>query len=125
MRDLDRLAQECDYDTKLAVTAWVFKHILAHATDRGSFRGLIYERRGFGSDAYVPLYEAGGLDISDEFGIPASQGVRRLAREHKIAPLKMVLRFCDVPECFEDGNCDWPSDTGYRLACNQHKEVTS
>lgn len=62
-----KLVEECDYETKLAVTAWVFSHIVDHATEGGSFRYLIYDRLGFGPDAYIPLYNAGGMTISNEF----------------------------------------------------------
>lgn len=64
-----KLLDECSYKTKLAVTAWVFGHICDHATTGGSFRYLIYDRLGFGPDAYLPLYEAGGMVISNEFDL--------------------------------------------------------
>ncbi len=64
-----RLVEECPYETKLAVTAWVFEHICMHAVSGGSFRYLIYERLGFGPDAYLPLYLAGGMTISNEFDL--------------------------------------------------------
>jgi hypothetical protein len=47
----------------------VFKHIVDHANDPGSFRVLIYDRLGFNPDAYVPLYIAGGMVISNEFDL--------------------------------------------------------
>jgi len=47
----------------------VFKHIYEHALTGGSFRYLIYDRLGFGPDAYLPLYEAGGMTISNEFDL--------------------------------------------------------
>jgi hypothetical protein len=62
-----KLVEDCDYETKLAVAAWVFGHIVDHATEGGSFRYLIYDRLGFGPDAYIPLYNAGGMTISNEF----------------------------------------------------------
>lgn len=62
-----KLVADCPYETRLAVAAWVFKAIVDHATDGGSFRYLIYERLGFGPDAYMPLYLAGGMTISNEF----------------------------------------------------------
>lgn len=62
---LDKLAEECPYETKLAVTAWVFANIDNHIKEGGSFRYLIYDRLGFGGDAYVPLYCAGGMNISN------------------------------------------------------------
>ena len=67
MRDLQKLVDECPYEMKLAVTAWVFEKIVEHGEDPGSFRYLIYDRMGFKSDAYVPLYEAGGMTITNEF----------------------------------------------------------
>lgn len=63
--DLDKLVEECPYDVKLAVTAWVFANIDNHIKEGGSFRYLIYDRLGFGGDAYVPLYCAGGMNISN------------------------------------------------------------
>jgi hypothetical protein len=62
-------APQVDYETRLKVTTEVFRAILEHASDGGSFRGLIYGRLGFQTDAYVPLYNAGGMDISNEFVI--------------------------------------------------------
>lgn len=64
------LVKDCPYETRLAVAAWVMKAILEHAKEGGSFRYLIYERLGFGPDAYVPLYIAGGMEISNEFALP-------------------------------------------------------
>lgn len=69
------LVDECPYETRLAVTAWVFENVVKHAQEGGTFRYLIYDRLGFGTDAYVPLYQAGGMTISNEFDLtkePAS-----------------------------------------------------
>jgi hypothetical protein len=75
MKEIDetypKLVEECPPETKLAVTAWVFKAIVDHATEGGTFRHLIYTRLGFGPDAYVPLCNAGGMEISNEFSLPA------------------------------------------------------
>ena len=46
-------------------TAWVIKHILKHFEEGGSFRYLIYDRMGYGQEAYVEFYEAGGLKLSN------------------------------------------------------------
>ena len=62
-----KMIEDCDYETKMAIVAWVFGHIVDHAAEGGSFRYLIYDRLGFGPDAYVPLYNAGGMTISNEF----------------------------------------------------------
>ena len=42
--NLQELVDKCDYDTKLAITAWVMKHIVEHARGGGSYRYLIYTR---------------------------------------------------------------------------------
>ncbi len=64
-----KLVEECPYETRLAVVAWVMQNIVDHAKEGGSYRFLIYERLGFGPDAYVPLYQAGGMTISNEFNL--------------------------------------------------------
>jgi hypothetical protein len=58
---IDELVEKSDYDTRLAITAWVCKHILDHAKDGGSYRYLIYDRLGFKEDAYGVLQENGAL----------------------------------------------------------------
>ncbi len=68
------LVEGCPYETRLAVAAWVFKAIVEHAQEGGSFRYLIYDRLGFGPDAYLPLYEAGGMTISNEFDLKKEKG---------------------------------------------------
>lgn len=74
------LVASCPYETYLAVTAFVIEQIVAHAHDGGSFRTLIYERLGCGPDAYVPLYLAGGMVISNEFVLPAAPTADEEAR---------------------------------------------
>ena len=64
-----KLVAECPYETKFAIVAWVFQAIVDHAKEGRSYRYLIYERLGFGPDAYVPLYLAGGMSISNEFDL--------------------------------------------------------
>jgi hypothetical protein len=59
---------DVDYETKLVVTEWVMKHIVEHAIEGGSYRYLIYDRLGFGLDAYEPLCNH-GLTISNEFSL--------------------------------------------------------
>lgn len=63
------LVAACPPETRIAVAAWVMKNIVDHARDGGTFRYLIYDRLGFGPEAYVPLYLAGGMDISNEFSL--------------------------------------------------------
>lgn len=45
--------------------AWVFRHLLDHFEDGGSFRHLIYDRLGFGPESYQTLYEAGGMLLTN------------------------------------------------------------
>lgn len=66
------LVDACPYETRLAVAAWVMRAIVDHATEGGTFRYLIYERLGFEPDAYLPLYEAGGMKISNEYDLSRS-----------------------------------------------------
>lgn len=49
------------------MTARVFKAMVDHAMEGGSFRQLIYDPLGFGLDAYVPLHSAGSTTISNAF----------------------------------------------------------
>ena len=48
--------------------AWVFAHLFQHLCEPGSFRYLIYDRMGFGHEAYFPLYMAGGMALTNELG---------------------------------------------------------
>jgi hypothetical protein len=125
-KTLEDLVEECPYETKLAVTAWVMRHIVEHAQDPGSFRYLIYQRLGFGSDAYVPLYMAGGMEISNEFDMERTNRIKEKVREEKIVALKPLLGLCDEPGCFNSISTGWPTkDGGYRMTCSEHhkKEV--
>ena len=65
---MQELVDKCDYDTKLAVTQWVMKHIVDHAKEGGSYRYLIYTRLGFDMDAYGALLDD-GMTISNEFDL--------------------------------------------------------
>lgn len=47
--------------------AWVFRHLVSAMTEGSSFRHLIYNRLGFGPEAYRPLYEAGGMVLTNAF----------------------------------------------------------
>jgi len=61
---------QLSYDQKLAATMFIFEKLNEHAEGEGSFRYLIYDRLGFGVDAYADLYNCGGLNISNYFKIP-------------------------------------------------------
>lgn len=69
LREEERL-NGCDYQTRLAVAAWVFKALNEHMREGGTYRYLIYHRLGFAEDAYVPLYEAGGMNLSNALQPP-------------------------------------------------------
>ena len=58
-----------DYERRLDIVAEVFEAVVDNATEGGSFRYLIYDRLGFDLDAYMPLYLAGGMTITNEFVI--------------------------------------------------------
>jgi hypothetical protein len=68
MVDLSEDMEGLTQAQKLAVVQWVFRHVVEHAREGGSFRYLIYERLGFGPEAYVPLC-GDGLTISNEFSL--------------------------------------------------------
>lgn len=121
-KHLAKLAEDCDYETKMAVTAWVFRNIVDHAREGGSYRYLIYDRLGFEPDAYVPLYSAGGMDISNEFDIERINDIIAIVKEHKLDVLKSVLNMCDEPGCFDHAGCGFPTENGYRRTCYDHSD---
>lgn len=117
----DELVEKCDYETKLAVTSWVMKNIVDHASEGGSFRYLIYTRLGFNLDAYVPLYSAGGMEISNEFDLNLKDSLIEVVKENKYDKMKPLLGLCDEPDCFHHVSCGWPTkDGGYRNTCTKH-----
>lgn len=69
MLDRDVEPGPVDYERRLDITAEVFNAVVENAVEGGSFRYLIYDRLGFDLDAYVPLYSAGGMTITNEFVI--------------------------------------------------------
>lgn len=80
--DYPRLIASCPEDVRLAITAQVFKAIVDHAKEPGSFRYLIYERLGFDTEAYVPLYWAGGMTISNEFNLTRRSSMELVREFH-------------------------------------------
>jgi len=118
--ELDKLAETCDYDMKLAVTKWIFKHIAAHGAEGGSYRYLIYDRLGFDADAYAPLC-SDGLFISNEFDAEALPNAREALASGNHEKLKEILSCCDEPGCYEVTSCGWPTEGGgYRQTCHRH-----
>lgn len=120
-----QLVEQCDYQTKLAVTAWVFENLVKHAEEGGSYRYLIYNRLGFDIDAYVSLYEAGGMIISNEFDLTFKQHLIEVAKQNTYEKIKPYLGLCDQPECYREISCGWPTkDGGYRSTCGEHYDDT-
>lgn len=118
---LDKLVDECPYETKLAVTAWVFRNIVDHAMQGGSYRYLIYDRLGFGTEAYIPLYDAGGMEISNEFDMSQKSAILDIVQKNRIEELKAPLNLCDESGCFVESSCGFPTDDGkYRRTCFNH-----
>ena len=119
---IDELVKNSDYDTRLAITAWVMKHILDHAKDGGSYRYLIYDRLGFDADAYGVLQEAGALDISNLFDLQKMEDIENHVKENKIESIKKLVGFCDEPGCYTEAGCGFPTDDGYRWTCYEHSK---
>ena len=44
--------------------AWVFQILRDHG-GRGTYRHLIYDCMGFEEEDYLPLYEAGGMNLNN------------------------------------------------------------
>ena len=116
---LDKIVEDCDDDIKLAVTRWVFKHIVEHAKEGGSYRYLIYDRLGFDMSAYVPLC-GDGLTISNEFDLNMKENIIEAYKSLDEKKLKEALDICDEPGCFKHSTCGWPSGDNYRRTCSQH-----
>ena len=116
------IVAKTDNETKLAVTAWVFRNIVDHAMEGGSYRYLIYDRLGFGPEAYVPLYDAGGMEISNEFDMSQKSAILDIVQSKKIEALKEPLNLCDEPGCFVEVSCGFPTENGYRRTCFNHSK---
>ena len=98
---MQELVDKCDYNTKLAITAWVMKHIVDHARDGGTYRYLIYDRLGFEMDAYGALLEH-GMTISNEFDLDMKDNVVEAYKSGDEAKIKEALSLCDEPGCFNE-----------------------
>jgi len=69
-----KIWDELDLETRLACAGHVIRKIVDHGREGGTFRYLIYDRLGFGPEAYVPLYLAGGMHISNHFELDRIEG---------------------------------------------------
>lgn len=61
--DIKRSYQIVKNNLDYAVT--VMRHVIAQCIEGGSFRTFIYNRLGFGPEAYVPMYEAGVMEFTN------------------------------------------------------------
>lgn len=66
---LPELADACPPEMKMAVVCWFIRHLLQHATEGGTYRYMIYDRLNFGEDCYMPLQNAGLLDICNALNL--------------------------------------------------------
>lgn len=123
--DFDKLVEKYDYDTKLDIAAWAVSKIHQHGENPGSFRHLIYGLMGFGPDAYVTMYYAGGLEITNEFDYSIKSNLKTIIQEEKIenTRLKRFAGLCNEPNCFDSASCGFPTDTGYRWTCFEHSDM--
>ena len=119
MFSLEETLKEISDEHKLAVTQWVFKHIIEHAREGGSYRYLIYDRLGFGMEAYAPLC-SDGMTISNEFDLSLKKAMIDVARENNYDKMKPLLNLCDEEGCWKTASCGWPSEENYRHTCGAH-----
>lgn len=118
---LDKLADECPSDTKLAVVRWAMKHIVNHANEGGSYRTLIYQRLGFGYEAYAPLC-GDGMTISNEFDLHLKDTVIAHLKNNDIEAAKIALGCCDESGCFKPAGSGIPTEDKYRVVCYEHSK---
>src|SRR5882672_9694100 len=72
---IEKRTKAVDEETRIAITAQVFEAIVDHAHEGGTYRYLIYERLKFTPAAYGPLYNSGGMTISNEFDLSDDAGI--------------------------------------------------
>jgi hypothetical protein len=114
-----KIADECDHETKIAVVKWAMKHIVDHAKEGGTYRYLIYDRLGFGPEAYAPLC-SDGMTISNEFDFTLKSDVAAFLKNNDIEGAKKRMGYCDTAGCFVEASCGYPTEDGYRYSCIEH-----
>ena len=67
------MAGQTEYTVEQA--AEILSHVHDNLTEGSSFRGFIYGRLGFDTDAYVPLYEAGVMEFTNACPVNVSPDV--------------------------------------------------
>ena len=109
-----------DTDIRIAVASHLISKVVEVGSHGCSFRYFIYDMLGFGPEAYVPLYIAGGMEITNEFDIEKVRAIEEIVAEHKIEVLKETLGLCDEHGCFKKQSTGWPSGEEYRRTCSDH-----
>jgi len=108
-----------DMETKIALAAWVMKHIVDHAKDGGSFRYLIYTRLGLDKTAYVPLC-ADGMTISNEFDLNLKDDLVAALKAKDYRKMKDILGLCDQLDCWNHASVWTPQVDGVSALCFLH-----
>jgi hypothetical protein len=78
--DYHAVAATVPQETKLAMCAWFMEKCAEHARQGGSFRSLIYGRMGFGLEAFLPLYLAGGMELAHHFNFVEATAADEIVR---------------------------------------------
>ena len=68
MKEIKKVWDSLTEVQRLAATAYVFRKICENAKGNGTYRNLIYDKLGFGPDAYLTLLPE-GMHISNEFSL--------------------------------------------------------
>ena len=108
-----------DMETKIALVAWVMKHIVDHARDGGSFRYLIYTRLGLDMSAYVPLC-SDGITISNEFDLNLKDDLVAALKGKDYRKMKDILGLCDQLDCWNSASVWTPQIDGVSALCHLH-----
>ena len=121
---VEKIVKDSDYDTRLAITAWVCEKILDHGRGGGSYLYLIYDRLGFDMDSYAVLQNAGALEISNQFDIQKMIDIKHHVWANKIQSMKTLVGLCDEPDCYGDASSGFPvaEPPGYRWTCYKHSD---
>ena len=88
-----------DKEIDLEQACLVMKKIMEHVNYGGSFRHLIYERLGFGPEAYCAMLKAGGLEFSNLCPFPAQSEEPRICAL-AVLPIETVEHEENTPNIF-------------------------
>ena len=114
------MVQKMFDELRLEITKWVMHHIVQHAREGGTYRYLIYDRLGFGPEAYGELLDD-GLTISNEFDLTLKERVAECLKDGDIEGAKRALGYCDEPGCFALATFGYPArEKQHRYSCGDH-----